>query len=662
MKGKMRRIGSFLIAVAMLLSLVPALPSVSASVPEEGYQTTRLGNPYMPLWEHVPDGEPHLFHDPDNPGKMRVYVYGSHDTLRNAYCGREHVLWSAPEDDLQNWRYEGVIFVSDQNADGDFFAPPDTLWAPDACEVADASSPTGYWYYLYPFSLGGGRTSMVAKSSRPDGPFTVINWNADNPNVTDGPIGGDPAVLVDTDGRVYAYWGGYPGMCEIDPENMYMNKGEIINGHIPSYHAGDEEPHRFFEGSSIRKVGDTYVFLYNRVAQEDEPGYTGAACQLAYAWSLSPFGPWTYGGVIVDPAGEVIPDGDGGYIRTFSYNNTHGSIEQINGQWYVFYHRSPNVVAPDISYFSRQAMVEPIEVEYNEQTGEVHIEQVQMTSNGFALNGLDPYCKTPFGIASYATGSFNFQRVDDPAVDNMPLVDLKDGSVIGIKHFNFAEHAPEGETTYLEVGLVPQGVDAEIEVLLRDPALENTAELGEVIGTIALKADMPQVYTTVRIPVPAVDGLDAENAKQGVFFRFVKEDDPQANICQLYDLQFVLDEEEFSDSFEGGLENWTIRGQANVENGALYLAEQTQVTALHGEKWESYSFQTELLSYSGAFQMLFCQSDSQNYYELMLEEQTLTLSCVEHGQKEELQSAAYTGALPAEFAIDVNNGIVYLYE
>ena len=39
-------------------------------------------NPYLPLWEFIPDGEPYVFDDPDNPGKKRVYVYGSHDMLR----------------------------------------------------------------------------------------------------------------------------------------------------------------------------------------------------------------------------------------------------------------------------------------------------------------------------------------------------------------------------------------------------------------------------------------------------------------------------------------------------------------------------------------------------------------------------------------------------
>ena len=42
-------------------------------------------NPILPLWEYIPDGEPHVFEDPDHPGKMRVYLYGSHDTLITSY-------------------------------------------------------------------------------------------------------------------------------------------------------------------------------------------------------------------------------------------------------------------------------------------------------------------------------------------------------------------------------------------------------------------------------------------------------------------------------------------------------------------------------------------------------------------------------------------------
>ena len=61
-------------------------------------------NPFLPLNEYIPDGEPHVYGD-------RVYVYGSHDRFRgHAFCLNDYVCWSAPLDELGNWRYEGVIF------------------------------------------------------------------------------------------------------------------------------------------------------------------------------------------------------------------------------------------------------------------------------------------------------------------------------------------------------------------------------------------------------------------------------------------------------------------------------------------------------------------------------------------------------------------------
>ena len=61
-------------------------------------------NPYLPLWEFIPDGEPYVFDDPDKPGEQRVYIYGSHDNRRNSYCGRDQVVWSASVKDLNNAR------------------------------------------------------------------------------------------------------------------------------------------------------------------------------------------------------------------------------------------------------------------------------------------------------------------------------------------------------------------------------------------------------------------------------------------------------------------------------------------------------------------------------------------------------------------------------
>ena len=49
---------------------------------------TQCHNPYLPLWEHIPDGEPHVFRD-------RLYVFGSHDLENgNEFCEQDYVSWS----------------------------------------------------------------------------------------------------------------------------------------------------------------------------------------------------------------------------------------------------------------------------------------------------------------------------------------------------------------------------------------------------------------------------------------------------------------------------------------------------------------------------------------------------------------------------------------
>ena len=64
-------------------------------------------NPYLPGWEYVPDGEPRIFNG-------RLYVYGSHDRFNGkGFCLNDYVCWSAPLDDLGNWRYDGVIYRKD---------------------------------------------------------------------------------------------------------------------------------------------------------------------------------------------------------------------------------------------------------------------------------------------------------------------------------------------------------------------------------------------------------------------------------------------------------------------------------------------------------------------------------------------------------------------
>lgn len=86
---------------------------------------------------------------------------------------------------------------------------------------------------------------------------------------------------------------------------------------------------------------------------------------MAYAYSNHPLGPFTYGGTLIDARGRDV-DNNGKPILTASPSgNTHGSIIEINGQWYVFYHRQIGT-----NVFARQAMVAPIEVKVTEGTVE----------------------------------------------------------------------------------------------------------------------------------------------------------------------------------------------------------------------------------------------------------------------------------------------------
>ena len=252
-------------------------------------------------------GNIYVFEDPDQPGKYRVYVYGSHDDLISEYCGRDQVVWSASVDSLNNWRYDGVILVVDKNANGEPFdakGTADVLYAPDVTLVTDSTGKKTY--YLFPNDQTGARNGLIAKSDRPDGPFEVCNWSKDNPNQVDGVLQFDPAVFVDDDGRVYGYWGFERSYAaEFDPKTMATVKPgtEIVEDMISGRY--QEGKFRFFEeASSIRKIKDKYVFIYSRFTEEGEFGLPMSNYTLAYCYSDNPLGPWTYGGTIIDGRGR----------------------------------------------------------------------------------------------------------------------------------------------------------------------------------------------------------------------------------------------------------------------------------------------------------------------------------------------------------------------
>ena len=534
----------------MLLASCNSNQKATAEQVETGMKT--VGNPYLPLWEHIPDGEPYVFEDPDQPGKYRVYIYGSHDTRITDYCGREQVVWSASVDSLNNWRYDGEILAVSKNAKGEFInkdSLADVLFAPDVTLVTDKNGKKTY--YLYPNDQHGGRNGLIAKSDRPNGPFEVCNWNKENPNATDGVLQFDPGVFVDDDGKVYGYWGfGHSMAAELDPATMATVKPgtKVVDGMI----TGFKEPgkFRFFEASSIRKIKDKYVFIYSRFTEEGEFGLPTTNYTLAYAYSDKPLGPWTYGGTIIDGRARE-KDEQGNVIASGNVSgNTHGSICEINGQWYVFYHRQSG-----LNEFARQAMVAPIEVKVQEGAGgKVEISEGEYTSEGFALDGLDPFERHSAGICCWYTGPkvaehkwpnniFYGSYVETSyGTDNKfaepyslknntnLVVNNTAGSIVGYKYFNFDALKGRKDVKLL-LKLIPEGVDGKITIMIDRPW---TSQGGKEIGTIELKADMKQEPTETTTSLPALSELTGKHA---LFFVF-SSDTKEKSLCKLCDFTF----------------------------------------------------------------------------------------------------------------------------
>ena len=440
-------------------------------------------NPYLPLWEHLPDGEPRVFEDPDNPGKFRAYIIGSHDITYSAYCGSDIRMWSAPVEDLSQWRDEGPIFT--HFVDGQW----DTMFAPDLVEVKDAK--TGKkTYYLYPHSRGWRRVAMVCKGDRPDGPFTPINLTPDGRQCLPGSIiDFDPSVFIenitdkkdpdyDKGFRAYVFYGfQHSTAFELDQNTMYsMRPGtELHDYFIPAssrygvvrdpegtqypalYKGQNPGDFNFFEASSIRKVGNKYVMVFSGYSGPDYGlGSTNSA--LRYAFGDSPLGPWRSGGVLVDSRG-VVPNADGTHLTTTNFaHNTHGSIEEINGQWYVFYHRPPRGFGN-----ARQAMVAPVKITWdkkkvadggvvkitgydpyvkgNEWTAKAsdgtEYTGAEVTSEGFHIFGLPPYAYYSAGYACYVNGNNWMQDNHDVWDNNMDLAGITNRGVVGFKYFGF---------------------------------------------------------------------------------------------------------------------------------------------------------------------------------------------------------------------------------
>lgn len=326
-------------------------------------------NPYLPSWEYTPDGEPYVFND-------RVYVYGSHDRFNgHAYCLNDYVCWSAPVKDMTDWRYEGVIYRKTDdpvNSDGSM-----CLYAPDVTVGPDGR------YYLY-YVLDKTSLVSVAVCDTPAGKYEFYGHVKYSDGTRLGDREGDehqfdPGVLTEGD-KTYLY----TGFCAIGDKSRHGAMATVLDSDMltileePVFVLPNEpysqgtgfEGHEYFEAPSIRKIGDTYYLTYSSILMHE----------LCYARSKSPTRDFVYQGVIVSNNDLYIDTYKPAGKPMFYGGNNHGGIVEVEGQWYVFYHRHTNG-----TNFSRQACVEPIS--FREDGTIIQAEMTSCGPNGGPLEG-----------------------------------------------------------------------------------------------------------------------------------------------------------------------------------------------------------------------------------------------------------------------------------
>ncbi|MBR1548681.1 MAG: glycoside hydrolase family 43 protein [Prevotella sp.] len=303
----------------------------------------------------------------------RLYVYPSHD-------------WDAGEcfdDDGGHFQMKdyhvlsfGDVEHDDATDHGVILDVKDVPWAEKQMWDNDVVEKDGRYYLIFSAKAYDGVFRLgVAVADKPEGPFVPQQQ----------PIRGsfsiDPCAFKDDDGKVYVYFGGLwggqlqwwrplpngqapifgkygemPTVADDKSENRKSENRKYIDLGAAPDHQGElyttadspaipscvvrmsddvmqfaeapravvildsdgqplraGDPHRFFEASWMHKYQGKYYFSYS----------TGDSHLLCYAIGDSPYGPFRYQGVILDP---VV-----GWT-------THHSIVEYKGQWYLFYH------------------------------------------------------------------------------------------------------------------------------------------------------------------------------------------------------------------------------------------------------------------------------------------------------------------------------------
>lgn len=415
----------------------------------------RAFNPYLPSWEHLPDAEPHVFGD-------RIYIYGSHDAFgASTYSTADHVCWSAPVDDLSQWRYEGVIFRkqddprNEPNTDpAREFAYKGLIYASDVCQGPDGRF---YLYYaLAPFGLKDGDLLGVAVCDEPAGHYRFLgNVTLPDGRYLSGKCGHgfvfDPAVYREGSRTWLCYGYGIdhiskrlPGahlgawVMELAPDMLTGISAPVhmVPGKLNSQGTSFEE-HPFLEASSMRKIRGNYYFIYSSLAGHD----------LCWTPLESPATPPTrFGGVLHSNCDYGLYDSDNLADAPYWPGNNHGSLIELDGHIYVFGHRHTGGV-PNL----RQATMEEIELRADGSFAQAELTSLGPSRQSIRARDLLPahvccHLRPRQGVRMYSTS--NTRTPDEPYVGYEGVAscltasvsyvaNLCDGAEFGYKYLAF---------------------------------------------------------------------------------------------------------------------------------------------------------------------------------------------------------------------------------
>lgn len=317
-----------------------------------------------PIVTHVFTADPsaHVFN-----GKL--YIYPSHDRETDIQDND-----NGDQYDMNDYHVFSMEEVGGPVTDhGVVLKQDDIPWVQKQLWAPDAASKNGKYYLFFPARDKEGVFRVgVAEGDKPEGPFKP------EPEPIKGSFSIDPASFVDEDGEAYLYFGGIWGgqlQCWASGEyikanysNMEAQEGNALTAKVAKLNddmksfatevkdvvildeAGEpikaaDHDRRFFEAAWVHKYNGKYYFSYS----------TGDTHYLCYAIGESPFGPFTYGGRILEP---VL-----GWT-------THHSIAEFKGKWYLFYHDT------SISGVNHLRCVKIREIVYDEQ-GKIKLAEEQ---------------------------------------------------------------------------------------------------------------------------------------------------------------------------------------------------------------------------------------------------------------------------------------------